>query len=438
MLKEDIFSLLADIGQNHLAVGVESLPYAEQDAFLKQLVSFGPRLLSQQRRTLFQTDPKAAFSPLEAYDTYGNEADAQEGQKKNCGCILLAGGQGTRLGSPLPKGLIPVSLIKNKSLLQIFCEKAAAASKRAGRPVSLAIMTSIFNDAAIRSYLEEHRYFGLDPEQVDLFTQEILPFLDDSGNWLLESPGKIAAGPDGNGHSLKTFFQAGIWEKWKEKGIECVNIVNIDNPLADPFDCELAGYHARHKNDVTVKAIFRHDPQEKMGVIGIKNNKIAIREYTEFSQEESRYTLANTGLFCLSIDFIRLFASLSLPWHLARKKALALLGTAKGYCQENVLIWKFETFIFDILDFSERTSVLVYPREHTYAPLKNATGDKSLETVRAALLARDRFAFSRLTGTPPPEKLFELDQAFHYPTESLCQKWNGKQLPAQDYVEAEL
>lgn len=438
MLKEAILSFLSEIGQSQLAVGLETLTPDQLETFLKQLMSFGPHLLSRQRQTLFQTIEQDAFQPLEDYDIVGNESDIQEGLKKNCGCIILAGGQGTRLGSKLPKGLVPVSLIKNKTLIQIFCEKGAAASKKLGRPVFLAIMTSIFNHELIQSYLEQHHYFGLLPDQVDIFSQGALPFLDNNGNWLLETCGKIAEGPDGNGNSLKAFFQAGIWEKWKEKGIECANIINIDNPLADPFDAELIGYHLRHKNDVTIKAIFRHDPKEKMGVIGLKNNKIGIKEYTEFSQQDHLFRLANTGLFCLDLDFIKKTSSESLPWHLARKTAPVLLGTAKGYCQELALIWKFETFIFDILERANKTRVLIYPREHTYAPLKNAKGDKSLETVQAALLAADRATFSRLTGTLPSEKPFELDQAFHYPTESLIQKWNGKPLPEQDYVDAEL
>jgi len=438
MLKEVISSFLSEIGQQQLGIGIETLTHSQQEAFLHQLLSLGPHLLHQQRETLFQSEPKEEFDPLTTYDTVGNEIDIQEGVKKNCGCLILAGGQGTRLGSNMPKGLTPVSLIKNKSLIQIFCEKSAAASKKLGRPVSVAIMTSIFNHQIIQSYLREHHYFGLSSEEVDLFTQKTLPFLDNYGQWLLEAPGKIAVGPDGNGHSLKTFFQAGIWEKWKNKGVECVNIVNIDNPLADPFDHELVGYHFRQGNEVTIKAIFRHTPQEQMGVIGLKNKKIGIREYTELPQENHCFTLANTGLFCLAIDFIKKISSLSLPWHLARKKTSVILGTAKGFCQEMALVWKFETFIFDILNHTKKSSLLVYPRESTYAPLKNAAGEKSITTVQAALLAADRKAFSHLTGTLPPEKPFELDQAFHYPTPSLIHKWNGKSLPEQDYIDAEL
>lgn len=438
MLKEAIVSLLTQIGQKQLAVGLENLRHEDQETFINQLMAFGPCLLEQQRKVLFEPEKVSCFDPLDVYDSSGNDADVFLGKEKKYGCIILTGGQGSRLGVSIPKALMPVSLIKNKSLLQIFCEKGVAASRKLGRQLPLAIMTSPFNDKIIRSYLESHHFFGLSPEQVDIFPQEIMPFLDNHGNWILETPGKIASGPDGNGHSLKRFFQNGIWKKWKERGIECVNVVPIDNPLADPFDTELVGYHTRQENDVTIKAVFRHDPNEKVGVIGLKNNKIGIREYSELPANSQSFTLANIGLFCLDIDFINTIASISLPWHLARKKAPVLCGTAKGYCQEMALIWKFETFIFDILDYAKKASVLVFPREHTYAPLKNALGDKSLATVQAALLAADKHVFSRLTGNSPPEKAFELDQAFHYPTEAFSLKWAGKPLPEQDYVEDEV
>lgn len=435
MLEEAILSFLSRIGQKQLATGLKLLSHKEQRRFLDELMKFGPHLLEQQRKSLSKTEDLPPLIPLDDYDMSGNKASIALGEQTNCGCIILSGGQGSRMGSHLPKALIPISLIKHKSLLQLFCEKSKAAAKKLKHPLFLAVMTSPLNDETIRFYLEKHDFFGLSSEELFIFTQELLPFLDDRGNWFLKAPGKLATGPDGNGHSLKNFVQSGIWKKWKEKRVACVNIVPIDNPLADPFDTEFIGYHTRRKNDVSLKAIFRHDPKEKVGIIGLKNKKIAVQEYFELPIQNDQFTLANIGLFCLDIDFVKKVAQFSLPWHLARKKSSVLLETSKRGCEETTLIWKFETFIFDILDYAVNSSVLVYPREEVYAPLKNSEGDKSVKTVQEALLAADKRAFFRVTGISPPEKPFELDQAFHYPTEKLIRKWFGKPLPAQNYVE---
>lgn len=416
MLADDIFLYLKNIGQPHLAVGLEALPMPQLEAFFVKLKSYGLKLLIEQREAFFRPNISSLPEPLETYEVADNLKSMD-----NIACLILCGGQGSRLGTADPKGLVPVSPVKGKSLLQLFCEKTVAASLKAGRPLSLAIMTSPFNREKITEYLAQNNYFGA---QVDIYSQEILPFLDDRGNWLLEAPGKLAEGPDGNGHALKGLVASGIWEKWKQRGIEFVNVIPIDNPLADPFD-------PRHEGEVTIRAIFRHDPKEKVGVIGVSNNKISVVEYSDLPANAPHYKIANISLFCFSMDFIKKISTISLPWHLARKQASVLLGTAKGVCVENARVWKFETFIFDLLDYAEKVKVLVYPREHTYAPLKNASGEKSIETVQAALLAADRRIYENISGLQPPQQPFELDQTFHYPTPDLLDKWRGKPLPVQ-------
>lgn len=75
------------------------------------------------------------------------------------------------------------------------------------------------------------------------------------------------------------------------------------------------------------------------------------------------------------------------------------------------------------------------PRSRCYAPLKNASGDASVQTVRAALQESDRHTYFHLTGKEPPSRPFELDQAFYYPTDTLRTHWQGKPLPPSDYID---
>lgn len=435
MLKSHIRSLLNSLHQPHLSLGLEQLSEAEQRAFLQQLSHYASPLLTKQRQTLLHNSLPPTLEPLKKYHTSGQESDRLIGAQKKIGCLVLAGGQGSRLGSPLPKALTPVSLVKKKTLLQLLCEKAAAASKQRGYNIPLVFMTSPLNHEAVRSYLETHHFFGLNPTQVDLFPQEMLPFLDDQGNWRLQQPGIIACGPDGNGHALKHFVENGIWEKWKQHQIEFMTVVPIDNPLADPFDAELAGFHARQNAECTLKAIQRLDSHEKMGVICLKDGKIGVQEYSELPPETAEFKIANTSLFCLSLDFIKKVSDKVLPWHLARKMATVVVPNKNTLSPESIQIWKFETFLFDILEEANAVSVLVYPREQIYAPLKNSSGDNSLETLQAALLAKDKTIFSHLTGKAAPSKPFELAQEFHYPTPSFLKALRENPLPASEYLE---
>ncbi len=450
MLKDLILEHLTALGQKQLFVGVETLSPSQQEIFYAQLKKYDSLLLKRQKEALFRSSSFPQLEPLRVFDQAGDKENAQYGKELlsqgKVGCLILAGGQGSRLGASQPKGLLPLTPVRHKSLLQLFLEKAKAASIQAGCVLPVAIMTSPLNHIETLSFLEKHRWFGVKEPNCRLFLQAALPYLDESGNWLLEAPGVLAEGADGNGNSLINFFNSGIWTQWKERGIEHVNLILIDNPLADPFDAELIGYHAKAKADVTIKGILRRDQDENVGVVGIGRGQLRVVEYSELPANERaavdadgflQWRVANISLFCFSMHFIEGLARnphVFMPWHMAKKSTKALASGVLGERQEMVKAWKCETFIFDVLNFTTKAKVIVYPREETFAPLKDAN---SLEMVQKALQDSDRRVFERITGKEAPKRVFELDQAFYYPTAELIQKWRGKELPSdQDYIEA--
>ncbi len=333
------------------------------------------KFLNQQRALIAK---KGHFSIPEPFREFGRPTDAArlKGEELlsqgKIACLILAGGQGTRLGTSLPKALFEV--VHKKTLLQLLCEKTAAASAAYNTALQMAIMTSTSNHQVIEDYLEKNGYFGLKKSQVHLFMQDNAPFLNDEGDWFLDSSGSFAQGPDGNGHSLRKLVEAGICKKWKEQGIESLIVLPIENPLADPFDAALCGDHALKNREATLKAIERSDPHEKVGVLVSSKGKLAVQEYSELP-DHFEAPLAHIGLFCFSLSFVEKVAQIELPWHLARKS----YGDQK--------IWKFERFLFDVLVHTQKSGVLVYPREEVYAPLKNL---ENLEKVQQALAAFDR------------------------------------------------
>lgn len=321
--------------------------------------------------------------PLSSYRQSGDSRDMEKGQELlsqgKVGCIVLAGGQGSRLGWPGPKGTFPLLYGRHQSLFQLLSERRKAASNLYDQMLPLAIMTSPLNYEETRCHLQMH---GNVP---DLFLQEMAPFLDEKG-----TPAGIE-GPNGNGEVFHRFYQSGLWAKWKKMGVEYLHVIPIDNPLADPFDANLCGFHARNLGEVVVKGIFREKPEEPLGVIGQKEGRLQIIEYFELPEEEKiaqqvghlKWHLAHISLFCFHIDFVERAQNIQLPWHFAKKQA------------DGRLLYKPERFIFDLLTEIETANVLIYPRSEAYAPLKNATGENSPETVRAALLQADRRQFAR-------------------------------------------
>lgn len=404
-LKKKISSTLLNYpGQNSLLEDIQNFSASELSNFLSQLINWSPALLAEQQQLIRNKyENSSVLRPLTRYDVPHPDYLCV-GKKQiidgKVACLILAGGQGSRLKINLPKALVPITLIRKKTLLQFLCEKIKAASSVFGQPLSVAIMTSIQSYTLIQNYLQEQQFFGLSPSQVYLFTQQNTPFLNMKGCWFLDKSGSLAQGPNGNGYAFHDLFSSGIGLEWKKKGIQSVMVIPIDNPLADPFDCYLCGYQKMYNKDVAVKAILKKDPKEHLGAFIEKEGKIGIQEYSELPSD-CFFPLAHIGNFCFSFESIQQMIQNDLPWHVAQK------------LYQEKLVYKFEKFLFDLLDYSSNTGVLVYPRENVYAPLKNAEGEHCLKSVQQSLLNFDRqqIQASQIFQLPP---FFELEPVFYY------------------------
>lgn len=444
---------LKEIGQEHILQYWDVLSTEERAGLMNQIDQIEVQTFRAQRNSVVCPEEHSdqSLSPFKDYHLSGSEEDFLLGKQLiadgKVGCLIVAGGQGSRLGFNSAKGLYPVSVVKNKNLFQLVSEKVAAASVQANRKLFVAIMTSSVNHEETVSHFKEHNYFGLDPSQIFFFSQTDLPFMDSKGDFFLETPSKIAAGPDGNAPSLKHFVGQNIWSDWYEKGVRYLNYIHIDNPLADPFDAELIGFHQRQGPNLVIKCIKRNDPLEKVGVILRNNGQVNVIEYSEISEQERlgrnqdgslKHMCCNISLFSFSMDFVKEIADnyyAQFPFHKAWKavKYLDENGVTKTSVEPRA--WKFEKFIFDLLPYAKDVKALLYTREECFAPLKNAKGPDSITDVKAALQRFDRSTIAKITGIEPEEgKVFELDAQFYYPTQDLLNKWKGRALPNESYI----
>lgn len=422
----------------------------QRKALERQLYGIRIDLLEKQKQLIREpiASMENVFEPFEEFEFSGNLERRLLGQQLieqgRVGCLVLAGGQGTRLQHLGPKGTYPISLVQQKTLFQMCAEKVKAASQKAGRALNVAIMTSPDNDKETRSFFQKHQFFGLSSSQISFFVQGTLPLLDAEGHLFLQKPWQIATGSDGNGHSLLCFARSGILNQWRKQGVEYLNVILIDNPLADPFDGELLGFHHQQQVDVTLKCTEKLIPEEKVGVLVKQKGRYQVIEYSEMSCQEKadrrpdgrlKHCCANLSLFCFSLSFIQhIFdLDLSLPLHQAWKAAQYVDDKGFSHLSTQPIAWKFETFIFDWLMNTKKVAAILYPREECFAPLKNAQGNDSPESVRKALQQSDRRVIQSITGMPSPDFPFELAAEFYYPTPDLLSKWKGKQV-TQSYV----
>ncbi len=448
MNEEAASQKISALEQAHLLAFYNTLSEERRCHLLQQIEAIDVPLFHRQQLLVkkSQTATSTSLNSFRDFVRKGHAEDVQRGRERlvqgQVGCLVIAGGQGTRLRFEGPKGMYPISVIQHKTLFQLVAEKTRAASLQTGYDLPIAIMTSPVNHAATVNYFEQHHYFGLKRTQVSFFSQRLLPLLDEEGNLFLEDVDSIAQGPDGNGFALKYFAESGLWHKWHSQGIRYINFVLIDNPLADPFDAELVGFHEREGNDITMKCTPRRDIHEKVGVLVKIEGKAAVVEYSELPDEERKalhtdstlkHLCANLSLFCFSMESIRELNKLELPLHLAHKavKYVDKAGQVVQAC--NPMAWKFERFIFDVLPLAKHVKALLYPRAECFAPLKNFSGPDSPATVQAALQEMDRRVIEKITGMPAPHHPFELAQDFHYPTPELLEKWQGHALPSDPY-----
>ncbi len=434
----DIVSLLTDSCELHLLDKWGNLSDKEKKSFIEQVRQINFQQLQKQKDKLSESSDKNKATTFEAYHSYqisGSKQRQEMGlnliKQGRVGCVVLAGGQGTRLGFNGPKGLFPISPLSKKTLFQVLAEKVLAASIQAGMSLQIAIMTSPQNDEQTRDYFLSNENFGLDPFQINFFSQGQLPLLNTSGELFFEDRGVIAEGPYGNGKCCHDFMDSPIAEKWRRLGIQQTTVIPIDNPLADPYDAELVGHQVENRADLTLKCVLRGDPEEHVGVVVREGYFCRVVEYSELSREEKyarlpdgslKHQCANISLFCFSLSFINLISTLhpDLPLHPTYKKAKAYNDDEDNDALISIsYAWKFEFYIFDLMVWANKTAVILFPREDCFAPLKNVSGDCSIETVQQKIRDKEKKILESIPGQKVPETAFELPAQFYYPTEEL-------------------
>ncbi len=429
---DELLARFAAHGQGHVFGFWAALDPAGRRTLIRQAAALDLGALERayrEARTLPEALPDdLSPPPVERLPEHGGDAVRQRHARERgealladgrAAALVVAGGQGTRLGHAGPKGTLPIGPVSQRSLFGLQAQRLRGLARRYGRPVPWYVMTSAATDAATRAFFSREGWFGLDPDDVFFLVQRQVPCLDFEGRLLLEAPDRIAESPDGHGGVLGALADAGALGDLEARGVEVVSYYQVDNPLVRIADPLLIGLHADAGAEMTCKVVAKRAPDERVGTLARAGSRLRIVEYTEI-REPSRsardargelvFWAGAIGVHAFSTGFLRRMAGVPLPFHASPKPIPAVDAAGRRRTPGEPNGFKLERFVFDVLPRAGRAMALEVRREDEYAPVKNAEGGESPASARRALSERARrWLAAAGIAEPPSDRLVEVD-----------------------------
>jgi UDP-N-acetylglucosamine/UDP-N-acetylgalactosamine diphosphorylase len=413
---ERIRRQLSEHHQEHLLAFWSQLSPQERQDLLDQIRELDLAKIDDWIEHLVRGTPAPAvatgdFEPAPSYSPEPRDAAQQRkyreaielGEKLiaqgKVAALTVAGGQGTRLGFDGPKGNFPISPIRNKTLFRIFAETIQAVARRYGATCPWYVMTSPMNHTQTVEIFQAENYYGLDAKDVFIFQQGTLPNFAFDGRILLEDKARLARSPDGHGGCIRALARSGALADMSRRGVEFLSYWQVDNPLVKLFDPLFIGLHALAGAEMSSKAVIKNAPTEKVGNFCLVDGKVTVIEYSDLPDElaERRrpdgslvFQLGSIAIHIISTGFVEKLNTEghALPLHRAVKKIphINLQGQPIEPKQPNGI--KLESFIFDALPLARESIILEIVRSEQFAPVKNATGEDSVEVTRRMMVER--------------------------------------------------
>ena len=387
-----------DDNQKYIKAMMEKNTTEQNEKLTKRLEEIDFSVLEHIERKE-TVNERGVFAPLDAVEVSEIEARGAEfkglGLKAiregKVGAVLLAGGQGTRLGLDRPKGTLNIGVAKELYLFEQLLRNLMDVTDEAGVYVPLYIMTSNINNADTTAFFEEHDYFGYPKDYVKFFVQEMVPACDYEGRIYMESQTEVAMSPKGNGGWFSSMVNAGLLSDIKERGIEWINVFAVDNCLQRIADPMFVGATIAYGCESGAKVVRKAAPDERVGVLCTEDGKPSIAEYYEMTEEMATARKENGDLkygfgvilnYLFSEKKLEQIADARMPIHVVEKKIpyMDVDGTFVKPEQPNG--YKFETLVLDMVHMMDDCIPYEVVREREFAPIKNLHGVDSLDSAR--------------------------------------------------------
>ena len=393
----DLRKLLETADQTHLLSDFGTLCEADKQRFAEELTSVDFGIF--ERAKLFEEKVYDTLAPMTVFSAARAEREKTALEEiglsaikaGKVGAVLLCGGQGTRLGYPHSKGMFNIGIKREISIFSLHFRYLTEVAGKAGVWFPIYIMTSVYNRVEIEDFLKKKEFFGYEPSEIYFFEQNMAPSTDFDGKLFRSSPSSLVLSPDGNGGWFSSLVSNGLLDGIKERGVEWLNVISIDNVLQRTVDPLFVGATLSSGACCGAKVVKRSDPDERIGLICENGGHPSVIEYYELDKLKKENTVSVEGLdygvilnYLFKVCEMEKTLSFPLPVHRARKKIPYYDGAYRKPDKENG--FKYETLATDLVE--RMPSCLAYEilREKEFAPVKNLTGVDSVDTAREMLL----------------------------------------------------
>ncbi len=402
MTYEQIKDILIKHDQLHLLKYYDKLTEEQQANLLAQISSVNWHLLELLQNRQDTETVKGKLEPLGALEVSEIEKRKEEFTQigiealkaQKVGAVLLAGGQGTRLGFDKPKGMFNVGITKDLYIFECLIHNLMDVVNQINTWVPLYIMTSDKNHEDTVHFFEEKQYFGYNKDFIRFFKQDMAPSVDFNGKLLMEDKDRLSLSPNGNGGWFHSLQNAGLISHMKEIGIEWLTVFAVDNVLQRINDPAYVGAVIASGCDCGGKVVRKADPYERVGVLCLEDGKPSIVEYYEMTddmihlKDENGNLLYNFGVilnYMFRLDKLEQIVNKELPVHIVEKKIPYMDETGTFIKPDKPNGYKFEELVLDMIHLMDSCLPYEVVRNHEFAPIKNPTGVDSVESARALL-----------------------------------------------------
>lgn len=402
MNRSELALLLKEHNQQHLLSYYDKLSQDNKDNLAVQIEKVDWKLINiihqenqRQKSGLYEPLEGISVEQIESNKNLYYDIGMKTIQDGKVAAVLLAGGQGTRLGCEGPKGMVNIGLTKEVYIFELILKNLMDVAKEANKWIPLYIMTSINNNEQTITFLKQHDFFGYPENFITFYIQDMTPSVNNEGKLLMEAPDQLSLSPNGNGGWFSSLVKENLLDDLHHHKIEWINVFTVDNVLQKIADPIFIGATIASNNLSGAKVVRKANPNERVGVLCLEDGKPSIVEYYEMTDEminarndngELSYAYGVILNYLFRLDKLEDIIKFDLPIHVVKKK-IPYLTIDGQYIEPNEANgYKFEELVLDMVHLFDNCLPFEVIRENEFAPIKNATGVDSISTARQLLM----------------------------------------------------